>query len=77
MHEHVVQMYEVVRRANKIYIFMEYCSNGQLFDYLLKNGPLGEREAARLFHQILSALLYLKRMGVGHREIKPENIMLD
>jgi len=32
---------------------MEYCANGELFDYILKNGPMGEREAARIFYQVL------------------------
>jgi len=30
-----------------------------------------------MFHQILSALLYLKRLGVSHSSLKPQNIMLD
>lgn len=60
-----------------MYIFMEYCSNGELYNHIVKNGPMGEREAAKVFHQVLSALLYLKKMGVSHRDIKPENILFD
>ena len=77
MHEHIAQIYEVIRREKKIYIFMEYCPNGELFERILRNGPMAEREAARVFNQILSALLYLKRMGLSHRDIKPENILFD
>jgi 5'-AMP-activated protein kinase catalytic alpha subunit len=77
MHEHIAQVYEVVRREKKIYIFMEYCPNGELFERIVKNGPMSEKEAARVFQQILSALLYLKRMGVSHRDIKPENVLFD
>lgn len=71
MHEHIAQIYEVIRKEKKIYIFMEYCPNGELFERIVKNGPMAEREAAKVFNQILSALLYLKRMGVSHRDIKP------
>jgi len=39
---------------------MEYCKNGELFDKINQNGPLPEKEAAKIFNQILSALLYLK-----------------
>lgn len=60
-----------------MYIFMEYCSNGELYNHIVKNGPMGEREAAKVFYQVLSALLYLKKMGVSHRDIKPENILFD
>ena len=35
-----------------------------------------EKEAAKIFHQILSALLYLKESGLSHRDIKPDNIMI-
>jgi serine/threonine protein kinase len=71
MHEHIAQIYEVIRKEKNIYIFMEYCPNGELFERIVKNGPMAEREAARVINQILSALLYLKRMGVSHRDIKP------
>lgn len=56
---------------------MEYCPKGELFDYIIKKGPLGQREAARILNEILSALLYLKNMGISHRDIKPENILFD
>lgn len=56
---------------------MEYCPNGELYSHIVNKGPMGEREAARVFHQVLSALLYLKKMGVSHRDIKPENILFD
>jgi serine/threonine protein kinase len=61
----------VIRREKKIYIFMEHCPNGELFSRIVKDGPLAEKEAAKVFHQVLSALLYLKKMGVSHRDIKP------
>lgn len=61
----------MIKKENKIYIFMEYCKNGELFDMINRTGPMPEPEAARIFHQILSALLYLKESGLSHRDIKP------
>lgn len=77
MHENIAQIYEVIRRDNKIYIFMEHCKNGELFDKINRTGPMAEKEAAKIFHQILSALLYLKESGLSHRDIKPENVLFD
>ena len=77
LHQNIAQIYQVVRKDEKIYLFMEYCSNGELFSSIVDNGPLPEKEAARLFHQILSALLYLRKMGISHRDIKLENLLLD
>ena len=56
---------------------MEFCPNGDLFDRIIKNGPMSEKQAVGVFHQILSGLLYLKKMGISHRDIKPENIIFD
>jgi serine/threonine protein kinase len=56
---------------------MEYCHNGELYTHIVNNGPMGELQVARVFHQILAALLYLKRLGLSHRDIKPENILFD
>lgn len=50
---------------------MEYCKNGELFDKINRNGPLAEREAAKIFNQLVSALLYLKENNLSHRDIKP------
>lgn len=50
---------------------MEYCSNGELLNRLLQDGALSEKEGARIFHQLVSALLYMKQMGINHRDIKP------
>lgn len=38
---------------------------------------MGEKEASKIFQQVLSALIYLRNMGVSHRDIKPENILFD
>lgn len=60
-----------------MYIFMEYCRNGELFDRINKEGPLSEKDAAKVFQQVLSALVYLRASGLSHRDIKPENILFD
>jgi serine/threonine protein kinase len=56
---------------------MEYCKNGELFDFINSHGPLSEKDAARIFNQILSALIYLKENQISHRDIKPENVLFD
>lgn len=77
IHENIAQIYEVVQHEGKVYIFMEYCSNGELFERINRTGPIHEREAARISYQILSALIYLKANKLSHRDIKPENVLFD
>lgn len=46
-------------------------------DHLVVNGRMHENEARRLFKQILSAVGYLHRNGIVHRDLKAENLLLD
>ena len=56
---------------------MEHCSGGDLFDHIVDRGHLTEEEAARLFSQILDVLEYIHSQGICHRDVKPENMLLD
>ena len=53
----------------------EYCEGGELYENLMKNGPMNEKKAAAIFYQILLALNYMHREGVCHRDIKADNCL--
>ncbi|KAI1299398.1 Testis-specific serine/threonine-protein kinase 2 [Halotydeus destructor] len=77
-HAHVVKIYDIFRSNNKIYIFMEFATNGTLTSYLKKNGPLTEDQARVFFLQMAAALAFMHtELGIAHRDIKIENILLD
>lgn len=48
-----------------------------LFDYISQMGTVSERSARYLFRQVLEAIQYCLSMGVVHRDVKDENILLD
>jgi 5'-AMP-activated protein kinase catalytic alpha subunit len=56
---------------------MEHCCNGELFSYITSKNKLKEEESCRLFQQLIAALEYLGRLGLVHRDVKPENLLLD
>jgi len=56
---------------------MEYASGGELFDYIVKNTRLKEKEACKFFQQIISGVEYMHRLNIVHRDLKPENLLLD
>jgi len=76
-HPHIIRLYEVLESTDDIYSVMEYVPGGELFDYIVSRGRLDEREARRLFQQIVSGVEYCHAHGVVHRDLKPENILLD
>ena len=44
-HPSIVQLYEIVETDEEIYLIMEYCNGGELFDYIVSKQRLREREA--------------------------------
>ena len=55
----------------------EYVPGGELFDYIVKNQRLSEKEACKFYQQIISGIEYLHELGIVHRDMKPENLLLD
>lgn len=56
---------------------MEYCNGGELFEYIVANNRIKEKEACRFFQQIISGVEYIHKLNVVHRDLKPENLLLD
>ena len=56
---------------------MEYCQNGELFDYIVQHVRLHEKAAVRIFQQLICGIEYCHKFGICHRDLKPENLLLD
>ena len=77
-HPNVVRLREVFYGKQRIYLIMDECSGGELFD-LLDRQPghhCTEGFTARVVLQMLSALRYMHAHGVMHRDLKLENWLL-
>lgn len=76
-HPGVVQIVDLMSDEFNYYIIMEFCPNGELFQYIVDQQRVKESEAAILLSQILLALRYVHQNGIAHRDLKPENLLLD
>jgi len=74
-HPNIIKLYETFEDARNIYIVMELCTGGELFDRIIEQEKFTERDAARIMKQILSALAYCHANGIMHRDLKPENFL--
>ena len=76
-HKNIIKLYELMETPHKIYLVMEYCNGGELFDYIVSKQHLTEKQACHFFHEIIDSLEYLHSLNIVHRDIKPENLLLD
>ena len=74
-HPNIVKLFEVIETENECYIVMEYLES-DLLTYIQDNDKLDEHQAATIILQILKAVQYLHELGICHRDIKPDNILL-
>lgn len=76
-HPNIVKLFEVIETYKKLYMVMDYISNGKIFDFLVKNGRMVESVACQKLRQIVSAVQYMQSKNIVHRDLKVENLLLD
>ena len=76
-HPHIIPIYRVGQSGQVTYFVMKLLRGLSLSDRLLERGPLSVDETRRVLVEAASALGYAHSRGVVHRDVKPDNILLD
>ncbi|KNA05015.1 hypothetical protein SOVF_194340 [Spinacia oleracea] len=75
-HPGIVQLFFTFQDTFSLYMALESCEGGELFDQITRKGRLPEDEARFYAAEVVDALEYIHGLGLIHRDIKPENLLL-
>jgi serine/threonine protein kinase len=76
-HQNVCRMYDIVKEEGLYFITMEYISGEDLKSTIIRLGQVSVGKTMRIVKQICKGLAEAHRLGVIHRDLKPQNIIID
>jgi len=76
-HPNIVPIFAVEERGDLVYFVMAYVDGRTLRERVERGGPLSPRLAMKLMQDVAWALAYAHQRGVIHRDVKPDNIMIE
>lgn len=65
-----MELFDVIETEKYIGIILQCATGGELFDYILAHRYLKERDASRLFAQLISGVHYMHQKHIVHRDLK-------
>ncbi|KAL5606442.1 hypothetical protein BROUX41_002858 [Berkeleyomyces rouxiae] len=77
IHPHIARLYEVIVTESMVWMVLEYCEGDELYNHLLKHGPLPVDKVKKIFAQLVGAVAYVHQHSCVHRDLKLENILFD
>lgn len=73
----IVSIYDVGEDGDMHYIVMEYIKGKTLKQYIQEFSPLSAARSVHIMKQLTSAIAHAHENGIIHRDIKPQNILMD
>lgn len=76
-HPRIVRLKGFFEDSENYYMLMDFVSGGDLMDFVAAHGAIGEDAGREITRQILEAVKYIHSMGISHRDLKPDNILIE
>lgn len=76
-HPNIVNIFDVGEDGAIPYLVMEYVPGKTLKDYIIEHSPIAPERAVKIMKQLASALAHAHHNGIVHRDVKPQNILMD
>jgi serine/threonine-protein kinase len=76
-HPHIVPIHRVGEAGGFVFFVMSYVEGETLGDRIRRSGPLPATEVTRILREVAWAIAYAHGRGIVHRDIKPDNILLE
>lgn len=75
-HPRLVDLVEVYETSHELILVTEYASGGELYQHVVVEERIEEKEVRRLMRQVLDGLLFLHDRNTVHLDVKPQNVLL-
>lgn len=76
-YKNIVQLHHVFQDVDKEYLVFDLITGGELFDDIVAREFYSEKDASFCIQQIIEALQHCHKFGIIHRDVKPENLLLE
>lgn len=74
-HPSVAALCAVYEDSEAVYLILELCEGGQIFDRLISMGTITEQYISQVFRQMVELVDQCHTLGIAHRDVKPENFL--
>ncbi|CAG7866196.1 unnamed protein product [Brassica rapa] len=75
-HPNIIRFYEAIETGDRIFLVLEYCSGGDLAEYINVHGKVSQPVAKHFMRQLALGLQVLQEKHCIHRDLKPQNLLL-
>ena len=76
-HTNIIQLYATFKDDKNLYFVFENGPKGTLDDFIKKTTGIHESIIKIMFAQLINCIEFVMKQGIMHRDLKPQNIMLD